>query len=297
MWDLDAEYTLVSQEKVASETYSINVPADDGSLAEKWDLVSPRDLEKAALHIFENKASYAYPQRKAIARGILNCDLRKEANIDADIVKYLEKAAGYGMCTKKGMLETMQDRVVIYETRDEDIADKMAKMAEVVAEEEVTPALLSKVAAAIDICDRNLGLYVNYRRGNIATPEENLFQVTEKIAEELQNSVIPLQNGKSVPSDAVTEALLDNYFNNVVGEPIEGSVSEKIAALKALPAPDANDFMRYANLEKKAYNMSTSMQKHASTASAISAMFKTAGDTSEELSPLGRLIKVMAVHC
>ena len=246
-WSLEGDYEVKPiMEKQAAPMTKVAINNYQGDKIDEWELRSPRDFEKAAIQIFENKNMFTYPQRKAAARAILGSgEMLKGAKLAPAVHEYLEKAAGYGLSTLPVVLEELRKRAALYQGMSMGFADRVADLADkLTAANDVTPALLGKVAEVLDVCDKHLGLFPSYKRG-LATPEEALFQMTEKTACEQANSLVRLTNGKVLAIEKLSEAALDNYFDNVMGENPGGTYEEKLAAVRALPRPDADDLVKF----------------------------------------------------
>jgi hypothetical protein len=242
-WGLDKEYIVKEQtEKMA---YHMPIVDYSGNEIDRWVLQSPRDFEKAAIQIFENKDLFTYPQRRKLAREMLKTPLAKEAKLSEEVSEYLEKAAGYGMSTKEQVLTALMDRASIYRRKDPEFSEKIAEVAEIVMEKDVTPSLLNKVANVMDACDKELGCNRFYKTASLATPEEALFDFTEKRMEMIKLAFVTLQNGKNVELEKIAEDKLNSFFEEYMGEVPDGDMEEKLAIVKSLPAPDADALLNY----------------------------------------------------
>lgn len=241
-WGLDDSYEV----KPAEEKMAFTLPIHDyqGNEVDKWVLQSPRDFEKAAIQIFENKNMFTYPQRHTLARNMLKTPLAKQAELAPEVSEYLEKAAGYGMCTKEQALSCIEERAALYERDNPEFSEKLVKVAELVVDNEIKPKVLHKVARVIDVCDQELSYTRFYDKG-LTSPEEALYQYTEKTAKEIKASMVSLQNGEAVNREKLSAEVLDDFFNEYMGEIPQGDLNEKIAVVRTLPAPDADALINY----------------------------------------------------
>lgn len=245
-WGLDSDYEKkASIEKTASSSFNVPIQDAKGNTIDTWVLNTPRDFEKAAIQIFENKNLFSFPQRSSVAKTMLKIPLAKEAKMTPEVSEYLEKAAGYGMNTKENVLDILMSRSILYNMKDARFGQKIAGLAEKLASEEVTPDVLEKVATVLDVCDRELGFTRYYGKGKINSPEEELFIYTEKVAHDIKNAYVQLTNGKTVAIDKLAEDKLNRYFEEYIGELPKGDHQEKIAIVKSLPAPDADALLNY----------------------------------------------------
>jgi len=248
-WGLDTTYTVKEQAEKLS--YSLPIVDYQGNEIDRWVLQTPRDFEKAAIQIFENKGMFTYPQRRQLARQMLKMPIAKEAELEEKVSEYLEKAAGYGMCTKGQALSALQNRASVYERKNPRFSEKLAELAVTIMEKDVKPALLEKVACVMDICDQELGYSRFYDKGTLETPEETLYLYTEKIASDIKDAYVQLQNGRNVEIEKIAEDKLNSFFEEYMGEVPDGDMSEKIAIVKSLPAPDADALLDFIDFMPK----------------------------------------------
>lgn len=244
-WSLDEEYIVKEAEEKLS--YSLPIRNYQGDEVDKWVLQSPRDFEKAAIQIFENKNLFTYPQRNQLAKQMLKLPIAKDANLSEEVSEYLEKAAGYGMCTKEQVLSGLQDRAAIYQRRNPAFSEKLAELAESLIDIDIKPKVLHKVACVMDVCDQELDCTRFYNSGILESPEETLFRFTEGNMTLVKNAYMTLQNGNNVEIEKIAEDKVDKFFNEYMGEVPEVDFQEKIAIIKSLPAPDADAFMQFVS--------------------------------------------------
>lgn len=231
-----------SMSKKAGITEVIKIRNMDGEDIDSWTLNSPRDFEKAAIQLFENKNMFSFDQRKDIARQLIGSELKKEASLSDEIDTYLDKAAGFGMCTKVQMIDAIRDRARLYKEKDSRFMEVLAEYAESLEDEELDCSHLEKTAAILDFLDKHTG--VN-KYPDLLSPEESLFIYTEKIAKEIKEGFVTLQNGSNIEKTAIQEDTLNDFFDNFLGEIPKVSFEEKLDILASLPMPDADDFEQY----------------------------------------------------
>jgi len=242
-WGLGENYVVKEQEeKLAYHLPIVNYQGDE---IDRWVLQSPRDFEKAAIQIFDNKEKFTYPQRRQLARKMLSTPFAKEAKLDPAVSEYLEKAAGYGMCTKAQTLSALTDRASLYERKNPEFSEKLAQLAVELMDMEINPKTLHKVACVMDVCDKELDCTRFYKQASLETPEETLFRFTESRMGMIKTAFVTLQNGKNIELEKVAEDKLNTFFEEYMGEVPEGNMAEKIAIVKSLPAPDADALLDY----------------------------------------------------
>ena len=243
-WRLEDSYRKMP-EKTAALKREIPIEDYTGNTIDTIVLNSPRDFEKAAIQIFENKNLFNFSQRNKISKSLLGCPFRKEAKLSDATSEYLHKAAGRGLCTKGQLLDAIHDRAALYNSKDAFYSEQMAELADKTASEEVTPELLEKVAGVFDFCDTELGFSKFYSNGLLDSPEDTLFQMTEKQASEIKSQYVRLINGKTLEMSKLSEEQVDKFFTDYMGEIPAGDLTEKIAVIRTLPAPDADALVNF----------------------------------------------------
>ena len=245
LWDIP--HTLKKKASVihkeASAVEHVRVRDGVGNTIDDWELRSPRDFEKAAIQLFENKNMFSFEQRKDIARQLIDSDLRKTAELSDEVDTYLDRAAGFGMCTKLQLIDTIRDRARLYKEADERFMKVLTEYAESLEDEELDCSHLNKTAALLDFMDKQTGISRKYR--DLTSPEECLFVYTEKTASELKDSYIKLQSGKLIKKAELDNEALDEFFDKYLGDIPKVSYEEKLDILESLPLPDAEDFERF----------------------------------------------------
>jgi len=246
-WGMDNEVMLkaASLEKTASDVVvsNINILDKEGNVLDTWSLRSPRDFEKAAIELCSKKSIFTHKQRNEVATQLLASELSKDASLSDEIDEYMMKAAGLGLCTKSHIASVIAGKAGhCKHVGNTLIMDKLASLLENLADKEVTPSLINKVASVLDTTDSMLGLN---NHEDYLFPEEELYTMTYKEAMEKKASLVSLQNGKVLSKSDLTEDKLDRYFQEVVGEIPKVALEEKIAMLESMPSPDADDYVNY----------------------------------------------------
>ena len=244
LWNIPHTFVKKStMSKKASITDTVHIRDIAGDDIDTWQLNSPRDFEKAAIQLFENKNMFSFEQRKDIARQLNKSALKKEASLSDDIDTYLDKAAGFGMCTKLQLIDAIRDRARLYKSADERFMERLADFAESLEDVDLNCDHLDKTAAMLDFLDKQTGVAERY--SDLPSPEESIFLYTEKTAAEIKKSVVKLQNGSVLDKQAIEEPKLDDFFDNYIGEIPKVSFEEKLDILSSLPMPDADDFEQF----------------------------------------------------
>ena len=84
----------------------------------------------------------------------------------------------------------------------------------------------------------------------IETPEESLFYVTEKVASEVVDEMINLQNGETTSKTKLTlnKEAVDGFFTDYYGEVPYKSPDEMSHVIASLPKNDAEAFTKVTGL-------------------------------------------------
>lgn len=244
LWGVPRKLVVkTAMNKKASISEIIRIRDFDGGEIDSWQLNSPRDFEKAAIQLFEHKNMFSFDQRKDIARQMLKSELKKKASLSDEIDTYLDKAAGFGMCTKLQIIDTIRDRARLYKRYDIRFTEKLAEYAESLEDVDLDHTHLEKTASILDFLDKHTGIDTKY--ADLPSPEESLFMYTEKIAQEIRDGFVKLQNGSNIEKTAIEEESLNDFFEKFIGDIPKVSFEEKLDILSSLPSPDADDFERY----------------------------------------------------
>ena len=247
LWGLPHTFTkkasTTTMSKKAGVTDYIRINDNKGDEIDTWQLNSPRDFEKAAIQLFEHKNMFSFDQRKDIARQLIGSELKKEAALSDEVDTYLDKAACFGMCTKLQLIDVIRDRARLYKEADERYMEKLCEYAESLEHVDLDCSHLDKTASILDFLDKQTGIADKYK--DLVSPEESLFIYTEKIAQEIKDEFIKLQNGSNIKKEAIEEKTLDSFFDNFIGEIPKVAFEEKLDILASLPSPDADDFEQF----------------------------------------------------
>jgi len=204
------------------------------------ELQGPQHYKEAAEHLETHKKEYPYSVRRSFARGLLTAPDEFKAPLKEHTQTYLEKAAGFGMTTRARMSHSILSRVANCADVHTELSSRLTKLSSLTDDLSVTPALLHKVAVMLDYVDRATGLIRYYDRG-IDSPEESLFSIIEKQAQEALDNGVALSTGTVFTKQGLANSkpLIDQFFDNHIGQIPYSTVDEMIEQVAALPRPDA----------------------------------------------------------
>jgi hypothetical protein len=241
VWGLDPSYTRVEAPMAkAAAAVPLVVKMEGG--CELPPLVTPRDFERAAIGIFEKKAMFTRRQRKQAATAVLGDSRLDRGRLPKEALEFLEKSAGEGFCHALDAIDALKDRAVLYGAHSEE-AGMLAKCAERLIDSSFSEEWVDKTADILDVLDRSKDLVRHY--GKIPTPEEIFHGNTNRMAKQASEEEIRLQNGNAVKRARLDEGSIDKFCSEILGEPVTGDYEEKLAAISALPSPDADLFCEW----------------------------------------------------
>lgn len=245
-WKLDEMQRIPQKEKVA---YTIPLTVD-GQPVHTVVIQNKEQYAQAAEELANSFNKLAYRNRREYARGLYLAPAEFKADIPEETSEYIEKAAGFGMCTRKKVGQVLISRAALLGKHPE----YSAKLVEVGRSlpETMNPKLLDKVAEIVDNIDRDCD-FVRFYGEAFRAPEEELFYVTEKTASLVKDEMVTLSNGNVVHKTAIAKddkGVIDNFFENYFGEkPYGDDLQEKIAVIESLPAPEATALQKLTGLK------------------------------------------------
>jgi len=236
-WQVGPAKKLTAQDPDECSVWAVH----QGKPVYEVKITCGKHYKEAAEHLYNNRHAMTYDMRRSMARGLHNVPAALRSDIPADIADYLEKAAGFGMATPSIVQKTILARVVhVYRTAPE-LSQGLVKTAEAYKDMEVTPENLHKLAGVLDIIDRAVDLHRYYGHGH-STPEESLFQITQKMAKAVTDEGVRLANGRIVSRTALLNRRLDvdDFFRSYAGEVPYKTPEEMTDIVSSLPRGDAD---------------------------------------------------------
>lgn len=228
---------------------------DDGSGKERhYPLRNAAEVKTAAAWFAKFRDQFNFPDRQQFAQKI--SEKAAAHQIPLDEAEMLSRTAGYGYCAGAAIAEMLEKRGDLVARTHPDHAREVRKLAKL-ARNNPTDVRdhghRLKMAATIDMFDRDTQLSRMYDEGGLERPEEILFQVTEKAASDFMESHVQMTSG-TVYEKAAFEALDREVVARWMGTELADEVAagtqidpKKLATIAAtLPRPDAEMFDRMA---------------------------------------------------
>jgi hypothetical protein len=245
----------------------------------------------AGEYLYANRASFPYEWRKTAARNILKEALRYDdlaergvklagavlggTRFEPATMEYLERAAGFGMTHPLKAAEKCAQRAYMLRGNFKDYAEKMAEIAVSLREMEVaSPAQMQKLAAVVDLVDRETGLCNHYHEG-VDLPEEMFFDVLEKEAAAMLDSFVTLTTGNSYPVGAFASlplekiaAVMGSEFSDAV-KSVDGLTVDAAKFAEIAPTLPRNDAALLERALEEAINVPQQKMAQATVDSAF----------------------------
>lgn len=238
-WDItDAKADIeAAVTKTASVKYAMEIQGD-----KLFGYQDAESLVKAASEFYANRHKFPYENRKTAARTLILEGEKLAARYPNDVVLFMNKAAGWALPSKEGILSVLHRRAYDTQYKDTSALEKIAAAAvDLVKDESGQVYDLEKVAAfmsAVDAYDRLTKVARRY--ADYGVPEEYVFSDTDltKTAAEM-HSKVKLTNGSEI-------TLSDSFFEKLssadpdLAKSIMGNHEKAAEILPTLPRPDAD---------------------------------------------------------
>jgi hypothetical protein len=246
--------TKIAADAQADDDFALVWVSDD-SKERHYPLRNPAEIKTAAAWFTQFRDEFHFHDRNRIAEKILEKAAAHQVPLDES--EMLACTAGRGYCagsTIAGMLEKRGDLVA--RTHGEH-AREVRALAHIVRQNHTDVrdhAFRMKMAAVVDMFDRDTKLNRMYDDGGLERPEEVLFQVTEKAASDFLNAHVQMTSG-TIYEKTAFEALDREVVSRWMGTELADEVCNgtqvdptKLAVIAAtLPRPDAEMFDRMAS--------------------------------------------------
>lgn len=212
----------------------------EGLKERHWPLRNALEVKFAAMAFSNHRDQFRFADRHRIATRILE----KAAAYGAGLSEYdqlLEKTAANGGCAARTAAEMLEERAKMTRLTHTELSAELVKLAAIIRN---SPAQargreqLIKIATIVDDFDRETHLNRMYDAGGLGRPEEILFQVTEKVANQFQEEHVPLLTGNIYTKDDL-EKLSATHVRQWMGDEFVNAVTaggllvdgEKLAAI------------------------------------------------------------------
>jgi hypothetical protein len=234
----------------------------DNNVVRRLPIVNAENVKTAAEYLFNNRDKYPYQWRKRASRKILKKAAEFNTALPSVCSEYINKCAGYGLSSQTKIALALRDRIALIQADDKlrlsGIPERIIKVAkEIVTAKNLSSELMNKTAEFISTVDNITGFYKLYTRG-LPTPEEIVFELTEKRASSIKNTFVQLTTGSAFRRADIEKAafapfkLLGDDLVEEVTDALGSFDLEKAATLLAtLPRNDASIYekgMRLLNI-------------------------------------------------
>lgn len=199
-----------SIDNLSDDNFAIVWAADVGARERHWPLRNATEVKFAANHFNTYRDQFVFEDRQRVAEKILV----KAAEYGADVEEHahvLALSAGLGACAASVAGDMLRKRAALVRRSNADAAAEMLKLAGVVEgnpEQAREHATLLKLAAVVDEFDRVNHLDRLYDAGGLSRPEEVLFAVTEKVANEFMRENVETTTGNVYALDDLEKLAL-----------------------------------------------------------------------------------------
>lgn len=213
LWDKMAADASQSLSDLPDSDFAIVWADEAGNKDRHWPLRNATEVKFAAAHFAKHRDEFVFEDRHTIATKILE----KAAAYDADVSEAndaLHLAAGEGACAAKVASHMLRNRAALVMRYNPENGAGMLKLAEVVdnnPEAARTQETRLKLAAAVDEFDRANGLCSLYGDGGLDRPEEVLFAITEKVANDFMQAHVETTTGNVYNLDDLEKVAVDDY--------------------------------------------------------------------------------------
>lgn len=196
---------------LSDDNFAIVWAADGGVKERHWPLRNATEVKFAAEHFNTYRDEFVFEDRQRVAEKILV----KAAEYGADIGDHehtLSLSAGFGACAASVAGEMLRKRAALVQRSNNPAAVEMLKLASLLesnpenAREHETRI---KLAAVVDEFDRVNHLDRLYGEGGLPRPEEVLFAVTEKVANDFMRANVETTTGNVYALDDLEKLALD----------------------------------------------------------------------------------------
>ncbi len=228
----------------------------DGARERHYPLRNAAEVKMASAWFQTYRDQFLFADRSRIAQKILE----KASQYGADISEQREllgKVAGYGYCSGVEIADMLQKRASLVARSHPTYAAEMRQLAtqvEKYPQNAREAGVREKLASIVDQFDRQTQLNRMYDEGGLERPEEVLFKVTEKAAQDFVHNHFQLTSGTVYEKAAFDKLSLD-HIEHWMGSDFAREVSAggllvdvaKMADIAAtLPRGDAEMFDRMA---------------------------------------------------
>ncbi len=215
-----------AEAQLPDEDFAIVWKVEGKDTERHWPLRNAQEVKAAADHYARHRDQFAYNDRRTIATKILEKAASYGAGLgDNDYL--LNRAAGLGGCSARMAAELMEARATMVRQSHAELSGEMRKAAGIIRQHpEQARGLeqLYKIAQIIDQFDHETGLAKLYSQG-LERPEDILFQITEKVAEDAEKSYFATLSGNHYQVGDMTKLSVD-HIRSWMGDDFTSAVTD-----------------------------------------------------------------------
>jgi len=184
-----------------------------GNKERHWPLRNATEVKYASAHFAKYRDDFTFEDRYKIANKILDKALAYGADV-SPAEGSLDLAAGRGACAAKVAAAMLRGRAELTRRSHAELSAEMTKLAELVEgnpDDARTEETRLKLASVVDNFDRATNLCRLYGEGGLDRPEEVLFAITEKVANDFMKAHVETTTGNVYDLTDLEKVAVDDY--------------------------------------------------------------------------------------
>ena len=212
--------------RLPDDAFAVVWANESGAVDRHYPLRNATEVKFAAHWFKQYRDAFSFQDRHTIANKILT----KAAEFNADTSAAegtLELAAGMGACAAKVASDMLRQRAQLLQRTHADLAGELTKLASTI---DANPeygrgeSTRLKLAALVDSVDRDAHLSRLYDAGGLPRPEEVLFAITEKVANDFMSAHVETTTGNVYALEDLEKIAVDDA-RNWLGDEFADAVS------------------------------------------------------------------------
>ena len=212
--------------RLPDDAFAVVWANESGAVDRHYPLRNATEVKFAAHWFKQYRDAFSFQDRHTIANKILT----KAAEFNADTSAAegtLELAAGMGACAAKVASDMLRQRAQLLQRTHADLAGELTKLASTI---DANPeygrgeSTRLKLAALVDSVDRDAHLSRLYDAGGLPRPEEVLFAITEKVANDFMSAHVETTTGDVYALEDLEKIAVDDA-RNWLGDEFADAVS------------------------------------------------------------------------
>lgn len=274
-------------DRLPDEDFALVWVGDDNTKSRNYPVRNQEELKAASTWFRRYRDDFTFADRNQIASKLV--EKAAAYSVSLEHQEMIEQTAGLGYCAATDIADALEKRANLTNRSHTDLSKEMRNLATIVrgnALDARDAGTRLKLAAVMDQFDRETKLCRMYDEGGLERPEEILFRITEKHANEFLSRYVQMTSGtvyekaalETIPLDHVRSWMGDEFADEVAAGGLLVD-AEKIAAIApTLPRGDAEMFDQMAGAarvvpfarDKAAFDQGISMEEMAGMASQYS---------------------------